>query len=131
MAVLGPPGPSEPVTDDGIATVTIELPDTTDIGDYCVPCRRFVGEGTEWFATRQPHIHVNDDKSRIKGFLCGDCQPMEGTLMEPIVEALVERHWDERQIRVHMKRIGSEELFAELVAPMLDMMEVLLQLERK
>jgi hypothetical protein len=119
------------VTDDGSVIVPIEMPDTTDIGEYCVECRRYVGEDTEWFKARKPHIHVNDDDSRIKGFLCEPCQPLEGTLMEPIIAALVQRRYDETLIRKHIRLIGEETLFEELVGPMLDMFETLLQLERK
>jgi hypothetical protein len=123
--------PDPQITDDGHLLVPIERVETTDIGEYCTECRRYVGEDTEWFASRQPHIHVNDDDSRIKGFLCEPCQPLEGTLMEPIVDALVQRRYDEKLVRKHIKLIGEETLFEELVGPMLDMFETLLQLERK
>ena len=113
--------------------VIVPIPEveTTDIGDYCIECRRHVGEDTEWFASRRPHIQENEDDTRTKGFLCEPCQPLEGTLSEPIIEALVERRYDEKQIRERIRLIGEETLFEELVAPMLDMFETLLQLERK
>jgi hypothetical protein len=124
----------EKVEDHEAGIVRLDLPEqeVTDLGDYCVECRKFVGEDTEWFATRQPVIRDSEDGTkRLKGFLCDDDQPIEGTLMEPIIDALKERRFDERQIRTHMKRVGPETLFEELVAPMLDMLETLLQLERK
>lgn len=122
------------VEDHEAGIVRLDLPEVkeTDIGEYCVECRKYVGEDTEWFATRQPIVRESDDKTeRIRGFLCSDDQPIGGTLMEPIIAALVERRYDERQIRTHMKRVGPEALFEEVVGPMLDMLEILLQLERK
>jgi hypothetical protein len=134
MATITPDEAIQAVEDHegGVVRIPISEVREIDIGEYCVDCRRPVDERTEWFASRQPHVQESEDKSeRIIGYLCDDCQPIEGTLMEPIIDALVGRRYDERQIRTHMKRVGAEELYAELVEPMLDMMETLLQLERK
>ena len=121
------------VADHEAGIVRLDMPEIeeTDIGEYCADCRRYVGEDTEWFASRQPVVREVDESTRIKGFLCDDCQPIEGTLMEPIIEALKERRYDEKQVRTHMKRVGTEVIFDEFVKPMLDTLEVILQLERR
>ena len=114
----------------GLQPIKVEVPEmeTIDLGEFCVNCRRDVSEGTEWFASRQPEIRETEDGTKmLKGFLCDDCQPFEGTLMEPIIEALKERRFTEKDIRMVFRRIGAENLYEVSIGPMLDNLELMLR----
>jgi hypothetical protein len=114
----------------GLQPIKVEVPEIeiVDLGEFCVDCRRDVSEGTEWFASRLHEIRESADGTKyLKGFLCGDCQPFEGTLMEPIIDALKERRWQEKDIRQAFRKIGAESLFEVNVDPMLQSIELMLK----
>lgn len=114
--------------------VLLKIPKTevTDIGEFCVDCRDPVDERYPKFASRRPVIREGEgeDGKALKGFLCEDCQPLEGTLMQPLVEALVERRWDEGVVKERMRVVGVEDIYEKVVGPTLDLLEMLLRLER-
>lgn len=111
--------------------IELEMPEIEDIqlGEFCVECRDPVDERTDKFASRRPEVREQGN-TRLRGYLCEECQPLDGTLMEPIVQALKGRRWDDKTVRERMRTIGMEELYEHVVGPMLDEMEMLLRLER-
>ena len=96
--------------------VVIEMPEIEDIqlGEFCVDCRDPVDERTDKFASRRPTVREQGN-TRLRGFLCEECQPLDGTLMEPIVQALKQRRWDDKTVRERMRVIGMEELYEHVV----------------
>lgn len=92
-------------------------------------CSNSIQSGSRWFATRKPHVW-DTEEHRIVGYRCEECQPLEGVLMEPLVQALSARRWDEATIRQRMRLIGEERLYEQVVGPTLDLVEVILQLKR-
>lgn len=120
----------EPTTE----AVEIEIPAVVyeDIGEFCLDCGRAVDEGTEWFATRRPEVRLStyDETKGMRGFLCENCQPLEGTLIEPLIDALAARRWDRDMVKSRMRAVGVENLYEAIVGPSLDLLEVVLRLER-
>jgi len=132
LAELEKGEPARPEPKPLIEEIKVEVPEveTIDLGEYCVDCRDPVDESTEKFASRRPEVREQSTTVRIQGFLCEDCFPLEGTLMEPTVQALKGRRWDEQVVRERMRAIGEEELYERVVGPYLDLMQTLLRLER-
>ena len=121
----------EAAPEEGVV-VTVPLVEVTDIGEYCVDCRDPVDERYPKFASRRPVLREGEGEGgkALKGFLCEDCVPLEGTLMQPLVEALAERRWDEAEVKERMRIVGVEDIYEKVVGPTLDLLEVLLRLER-
>ncbi len=129
IGIIGPDGKLYPIQQPPEPEFDI------DLGEYCVDCRKDVSQkyGVEDGRIEGIFERIKrgeTEPTRIKGFLCRDCKPLEGTLLEPIIEALAERRWDPIAVRKAIATVGAERFHAALTGPFLDHIELVLQLER-
>jgi hypothetical protein len=131
----------EPVTGEAhLPTAQTEI-EVIDIGPYCVECREDTAGQAGRTERLQDSVKITGQQDengdpevvtvKLKGWLCESCQPFQSDLIEATAQALIERRMDPIEVRRKLRELGEEKIWEVWQGPMLDSIEVALELEMK